>query len=214
MTTTNQASTKQDILRHLLKHGQAKAKELAQALDISPQAIRRHLQDLASEGLVDHQSVQLGMGRPQHVYQLSRQGKELFPHQYGEFAVSFLDTLVETVGEEQVGLVLRKQWERKAEEYRHRLGNGSLAQRVTKLVQLRQEEGYMAELRPMEDNQEGTKFIFAEHNCAISDVAESYPTVCGHELDMFSAILPDCTVERTQWINNGEHRCGYLIEAK
>lgn len=214
MTTTNHASTKQDILRYLLKHGQAKAQDLAQVLTISIQAIRRHLKDLEIEGLIVHRSTQAGMGRPQYIYQLSRQGRELFPHQYGEFAVSFLDTLVETVGEEQVSVVLRKQWERKAEEYRNRLGNGSLCQRVTKLVQLRQQEGYMAELHPAQGNEEGNKFVFTEHNCAISDVAESYPTVCGHELDMFSAILPDCIVERTQWINDGQHLCGYLIQAK
>jgi DeoR family transcriptional regulator, suf operon transcriptional repressor len=57
-------------------------------------------------------------------------------------------------------------------------------------------------------------YILAEHHCAISEVAESYPSICGHELEMFSIVLPDCTVERTHWINKGEHRCGYLIKAK
>ena len=214
MTTTNHTSTKQEILEYLLKHRQARAQQLAEALEISPQAIRRHLKDLEAEGLILHQAVSSGMGRPQHLYQLSNQGKAKFPHRYGEFAVSFLDTLVETVGEEQMGVVLRKQWERKAEEYRQRLGNGSLAERVSRLVQLRQEEGYMAELHQTENTGNEQRFIFSEHNCAISDVAESYPTVCGHELDMFSAILPDCIVERTQWINNGQHLCGYLIRVK
>ncbi|MGC1247239.1 MAG: iron-sulfur cluster biosynthesis transcriptional regulator SufR, partial [Spirulinaceae cyanobacterium] len=119
--------------------------------------------------------------------------------------------LVETVGEEQVSEVLRKQWEVKASNYRQYLGEGSLPQRLNNLVQLRKEEGYMAELHKIPQEE---KFILVEHNCAIADVAESYPTVCGHELEMFSAILPDCVVERTHWINEGEHLCGYLIEAK
>ena len=58
------------------------------------------------------------------------------------------------------------------------------------------------------------KLILVEHHCAISEVAESYPTVCGHELEMFGAILPDCAIKRTHWINNGEHSCGYLIQLK
>ena len=218
MTTTQQPSTKQDILQQLLKRGQGTAHQLAETLAISPQAIRRHLKELEAEGLIAYQSVQQGMGRPQHIYHLSRQGRDLFPHNYGEFAVSFLDTLVETVGEKQLGEVLRKQWERKGLEYRDRLGKGSLEERVTKLVELRREEGYMAELHQIEDkNSQGitsTKFILAEHHCAISEVAESYPTVCGHELEMFAAILPDCLVERTNWINNGEHNCGYQIQEK
>lgn len=211
MTTIGIPSTKQSILQHLLKQGQATAQQLAQALKISPQATRRHLNELEAEGLIEYQSTQTGMGRPQHLYQLSQQGRSLFPHSYGEFAVSFLDTLAETVGKEQVSKILEKQWQRKAAEYRDRIGKGSLQQRVAKLVQLRQEEGYMAELHSVKGNKQ--QFILAEHNCAISEVAESYPSICGHELEMFGAVLPDCTIERTHWMNNGEHRCGYLISA-
>ncbi|NJM90307.1 MAG: iron-sulfur cluster biosynthesis transcriptional regulator SufR [Hydrococcus sp. RU_2_2] len=216
MTITQPASTKQDILQYLLKSSQATAHDLADDLDISPQAIRRHLKDLETEGLIEHYTVQVGMGRPQYIYRLSKQGRDRFPQGYSDFAVSFLDTLVETVGEKQVGEVLRKQWKRKAEEYQQCIGTGTLHERVTKLVKLRQQEGYMAELLLVEDNRKGTpeKYILSEHHCAISEVAESFPSVCGHELEMFSAVLPDCTVERTHWLNNGQHNCGYLIQSK
>lgn len=211
--TTGLPSTKQNILQELLKQGQATASELAKSLNISSQAIRRHLTELETEGLIEHSAVQTGMGRPQYFYQLSHQGRALFPHRYGEFAVSFLDTLAETVGKERVSTVLAKQWQRKAETYRDRVGCGTIKERVTRLVQLRQEEGYMAELHQMPSQENKPEFILTEYNCAISEVAESYPSVCGHELEMFSAILPDCTVERTHWLNHGEHRCGYLIKA-
>ncbi|MEN9565972.1 MAG: hypothetical protein RLZZ69_1168 [Cyanobacteriota bacterium] len=214
MTTTGLPSTKQNILQVLLKHGQAAASRLAQDLDLSAQAIRRHLHELEADGLIEYHSVQQGMGRPQHLYQLSSAGRDrLSPQKYSEFAVSFLDTLAETAGQEQVSLVLEKQWQRKAAEYRDRLGNGNLKQRIAKLVQLRQEEGYMAELHQASP-QQNQGFVLVEHNCAISDVAESYPSICGHELEMFAAVLPDCIVQRTQWINNGEHRCGYSIEKR
>lgn len=211
MTTISHASTKQDILQYLLKQARATAQDLAEALGISPQATRRHLKDLEEEGLIEHSAVQGGMGRPQYLYNLSRKGRDRFPHRYSEFTVSFLDTLVETVGEEQVSVVLRKQWERKAQEYRDRIGQGTLEQRVLNLLQLRQEEGYMAELLSAEVEPGREQYIFSEHNCAISEVAESFPSVCGHELEMFAAVLPDCAVERTHWINGGEHRCGYSI---
>ncbi|HBE19630.1 MAG TPA: iron-sulfur cluster biosynthesis transcriptional regulator SufR [Cyanobacteria bacterium UBA11149] len=217
MTITHNPSTKQDILQYLLKQSQSTAQALAEALEVTPQAIRRHLKDLEGEELIEYRSVSTGMGRPQHIYQLSRKGRDRFPNRYGEFAVSLLDTLAETVGKEQVGAILQKQWERKAIEYRDRIGNGSVQQRVAKLVELRQSEGYMAEwyLLPREvDSNSTEQFILKEHNCAISNVAESFPSVCGHELEMFAAILPDCTVERTHWINDGEHQCGYLIKLR
>ncbi len=216
MTTTHQPSTKQDILQYLLKQDQSTAQDLADALEITPQAIRRHLKDLEAEGLIEYKSVQVGMGRPQHVYHLSRKGRDRFPNRYDEFAVSLLDTLTETVGRDQVSSILRKQWQRKAKEYRDKVGKGSVSERVAKLVAIRQSEGYMAEwyaLEPEELNKNAEpQFILTEHNCAISNVAESFPSVCGHELEMFAAVLPDCTVERTHWINKGEHQCGYLIK--
>ncbi len=214
MATIQQQSTKHDILQLLLKQGQATAQELAETLEISPQAIRRHLKDLELEGLIAYNSVQVGMGRPQHVYELTNQGRERFPNRYDEFAISFLDTLAQTVGHEQVSQILQKQWQRKAMEYRRKIGKGSLKERVEKLVELRKAEGYMAEWYSVESEEPkspGEHYILTEHNCAISNVAESFPSVCGHELEMFGAILEDCTVERTHWIVNGEHRCGYLI---
>ncbi len=218
MNITQSLSTKEDILNYLLKVEQTTAQELANLLEISPQAIRRHLKDLETEGVIEHRSIQEGMGRPQYFYHLNKQGRDRFPNRYGEFAVSFLDTLMETVGEKQVGEVLKKQWERKADEYRQRIGAGSLQTRVEKLMELRREEGYMAEVHDFDQNapelKTTEKFILAEHHCAIAEVAESYPTVCGHELEMFEAVLPDCTIKRTHWINNGENSCGYLIQLK
>ncbi|MBW4690515.1 MAG: iron-sulfur cluster biosynthesis transcriptional regulator SufR [Lyngbya sp. HA4199-MV5] len=215
--STKQASTKQDILQHLLKQGQCTVQELAERLQVSPQAVRRHLKDLEAGGLIVHQAVQAGMGRPNYTYVLSSEGRDRFPDRYDDFAVSLLDTLVETVGADQMGSILRKQWERKAMEYRDRIGSGSLKERVAKLVELRRTEGYMAECHPIDASgtivEQGDRFILTEYNCAISHIAESFPSVCGHELEMFAAAL-DCTVERTHWLVNGEHRCGYLIQPK
>ncbi|MEM7555993.1 MAG: iron-sulfur cluster biosynthesis transcriptional regulator SufR [Cyanobacteria bacterium P01_A01_bin.84] len=225
MATTQQSTTKKEILEYLLKQAQATALELSDALDISPQAVRRHIKDLEAENLIIYSSsVQEGMGRPQHRYKLSADGKKYLnwinrdksSENYGEFAVSLLDTLAETVGKDQVGTILKKQWERKAENYREYLGNLSLKCRLEKLVELRKAEGFMAECHPVESKKLEVRehsFIITEHNCAISNVAESFPSICGHELEMFSAVLPDCTVERTHWIINGEHRCGYLVRS-
>ncbi|MBF2066506.1 MAG: iron-sulfur cluster biosynthesis transcriptional regulator SufR [Calothrix sp. C42_A2020_038] len=220
MQTAQQSSTKQDILEYLLKHTQASALELSDALEISVQAIRRHLKDLEAEELiVNSASVQTGIGRPQHIYILSQQGRDSlrkeFVDSYGNFAVSLLDTLAETVGRDQVSTILRLQWQRKAVEYHSKLGMAPLKDRVAMLVELRKAEGYMAEWHPVESTESSDeRFIIAEHNCAISNVAESFPSVCGHELEMFAAVLPDCTVERTHWIINGEHRCGYLVQSR
>ena len=203
--------TKHDILQYLLKLGDVTAQDLAEKLDISPQAIRKHLKDLESEGLIYHTAEQLGMGRPQFIYALTTAGRDRFPDSYNQFAVNFLDTLIDTVGKEQVSEVLQKQWQRKAQTYKSQLGDGSLKQKLEKLAEVRRSEGYVTEWFPVEGNdREKQNFIFTEYNCAIAHVAESFPSVCGHELEMFSTVL-DCPVERTHWMVDGEHRCGYLV---
>jgi DeoR family transcriptional regulator, suf operon transcriptional repressor len=209
MMTEQHSSTKQDILEYLLKQGQAIAQDLAIALDISPQAVRRHLKDLQTEGSIVYQSVSAGTGRPQHIYHLSQQGRERFPDRYDRFAISFLDTLVENIGHEQAGKILHQHWQKKSIDYRRKLGDGVLLERVAKLVELRRQEGYMAEYHSLDGRDD--KFILTEYNCAISQVATSFPAVCGHELEMFAAALADCQVERTHWLVDGEHQCGYLI---
>ncbi|MGF1515548.1 MAG: iron-sulfur cluster biosynthesis transcriptional regulator SufR [Elainellaceae cyanobacterium] len=212
MTATHQPSSKEDILQYLVKQGQASVQDLATHLNISPQATRRHLKALEAEGLIEHQTVQVGIGRPQHQYCLSDRGRDRLPDQYDDFALSLLDTLAETVGPEEVGSILHRQWMRKALDYRDRIGLGKLEERVKRLVALRQAEGYMAECHasPQQDA-DGAQFIITEHNCAISHVARSFPSVCGHELEMFQVALDGALVERTHWLASGEHQCGYLI---
>lgn len=218
MSSVQQPSTKEDILTYLLKQGEATAQAMAIHLDVSAQAIRRHLKDLEAEALIEHRPIQEGMGRPNHLYRLSRKGRDQFPAQYDTFALSLLDTLEATVGKDQVGTILRKQWERKAREYRDQVGQGPLADRVARLVRLRQAEGYMAEWYRLDEDEQSSEgdcspqFVITEYNCAISHIVESFPTVCGHELEMFQIALPGCSVTRTHWQANGEHRCGYLIQ--
>lgn len=217
MKSTEQASTKQDILQYLLKHEYATAQDLADRFNISPQAIRRHLKDLEAEGLIEHE-VEIenpGMGRPQHVYQLSPEGRDRFPANYNDFAVNLLSTMSESMGHDQVAEVLHLQWQRKAIDYRDRLGNGSLQERVANLADIRKLEGYVAEWYAIDDGSDSDQqgFILTEYNCAISQIAETFPNVCGYELEMFAVALQDCKVERTHWMVDGEHRCGYLIQS-
>ena len=219
MTSPQPVSTKKDdILQYLLKEGEASAQTLAESLKVSPQAIRRHLKDLTAEELIEHRTLQEGMGRPNYIYQLSRKGRDRFPAQYDTFAISLLDTLADTVGQDQVHTILQKQWERKAEDYRAQVGDGPIEERVARLVKLRKREGYMAEWHAVEPDSDlcvnGLCYMITEYNCAISHIAETFPSVCGHELEMFQMALPDCSVQRTHWLVQGEHRCGYLVQAQ
>ena len=78
------------------------------------------------------------------VYELTV-GRDRFPNRYGDFASLFLGYFGGNSRPRASDSVLRKQWQRKATDYRRLVGTGSLRRRVTKLVELRRAEGYMAQ---------------------------------------------------------------------
>ncbi|MEM9537083.1 MAG: iron-sulfur cluster biosynthesis transcriptional regulator SufR [Cyanobacteria bacterium P01_E01_bin.45] len=211
---------KQAILQVLRKRKALSAQQLAEQMDISVQAVRRHLKDLEAEGAIARESVSNGMGRPQYLYDLTQVGLDRFPKHYDEFAVTFLNAMAERVGPEQMEEVLHEQWQQKASQYRDKIGEGPLRDRIASMAELRTQEGYMVDWYALDDSDtrhEGSgrsdseQFVFSEYNCAISQVAESFPSVCGHELEMLQAVFPDSSVTRTHWMVGNEHQCGYLI---
>lgn len=214
---------KQAILQVLRKRKALSAQQLAEQMDISVQAVRRHLKDLEAEGAIARESVSNGMGRPQYLYDLTQVGLDRFPKHYDEFAVTFLNAMAERVGPEQMEEVLHEQWQQKASQYRDKIGEGPLRDRIASMADLRTQEGYMVDWYALDDSDtrhEGSgrsdseQFVFSEYNCAISQVAESFPSVCGHELEMLQAVFPDSSVTRTHWMVGNEHQCGYLIAEK
>ncbi|ATS19525.1 iron-sulfur cluster biosynthesis transcriptional regulator SufR [Parathermosynechococcus lividus PCC 6715] len=220
MTLTS--DTKHDILHCLLRDGHLSAQELAVQLAISPQAVRRHLKEMEAAQLVTYDVLSGTVGRPQYRYTISEAGREELrqlqrrQHTSGSkgFALELLESVAATLGPDQVHDVLQVAWRRKAIDYRQQMGNGSLCERLARLVALRQQEGYMAEFYPVHEVGQPPAYLFTEYNCAISAVAQSFPAVCDHELQMFAIALEDCAVERTHWIVDGEHRCGYLIRPR
>jgi len=207
MESTTGTTTKEEILRYLVRRPGATAQEVAGDFEISPQAVRRHLKDLEEEGLVRFQTVRGGMGRPQHTYELTALGRSRLPAGYDRLAVGLLGSLLGALPPEQAEQVLRKHWQEKGEAYARLLGAGPLGDRLARLGGLRREEGYVVAWQLGEDG----AGLYTEFNCAIARVAESFPGVCGHELTMFAAALPDCEVTRTHWTMGGDPRCGYRM---
>jgi len=74
--------TRRALLEVLKRQGEARADELAAALGITVSAVRQHLAALHGDGLVTHDEVRAGPGRPHHRYRLSERGDNLFPRAY------------------------------------------------------------------------------------------------------------------------------------
>ena len=125
--------------------------ELAAELGLTGMGIRRHLEVLEVDGLVERTSCpHHGIGRPPHGWRLSATGMELLPRSYDTFVLHLLEDLCEHVGEEGVDVVLRRRGEKVAVQYGDELagaGASTLDERVAGLAQIRDQAGYVAEWR-------------------------------------------------------------------
>ena len=208
MTAPAQASTRDALLSLLLERGDAEAADMADALDLSVQAIRRHLRSLAEEGLAESSTAISGPGRPSNLWRITERGRERFPDGSRRFALGLLDSIRASLPEETLKQLLNQQAEEKAEQYRQQLGDGNLQQRLEQLTRLRREEGYITSCSPDDD---GRSWRLQEVHCSVQRIAEEFPAVCDQELLLIRRTVPDCRVERVHWRLEGGHACGFRI---
>ena len=60
--------TRERVLEYLVAHREARAEELATQAGITKAAVRRHLDNLRADGMVEFRVVRQAMGRPYYVY--------------------------------------------------------------------------------------------------------------------------------------------------
>ena len=191
------------------KSDKSTAAALARRLEVSVQVMRRHLRTLEEEGLVRSSLSAAGPGRPSNQWHLTAQGQGRFPGGSEDFALGLLQSMTESLSEETVNLLLSQQGTQKAQSYRRHVGAGSLQERLERLVDLRRQEGYVAECCPDPD---GHSWVIQEFHCSVMRIAEQFPCVCDQELRLIRETFPDCVVERVQWRLEAGHSCGFRLQ--
>jgi DeoR family suf operon transcriptional repressor len=199
-------NTREHIIFELKRAGALTTKDLAETLDISNTAIRQVLNALQAEQLVAAHTERQPQGRPSYVYSLTQRGHELFPDAYDTLAQELLDTVRELGGEDMVRELMEKQIEKKEERYRVLVNGRSLLEKLIQLRELRQQDGYMAEVV----EKDGDRVALREYNCPILRIAKDHPQLCVHELELMERLL-GVNIERTHHILSGEHYCCFEV---
>ena len=205
------ASTHEAALTLLLRRGEATAAELAEQLGVSVQVMRRHLRSLERDELVEASPAADGPGRPTNRWRLTTNGRGRFPDGSEHFALGLLQSLSQSLPPEQVRTLLSQQAQGQAAAYQQQLGEGELAQRLERLVELRRREGYVADCHAETGS---SAWLLQEYHCSVSRVAEAFPLICDQELQVMRHTFPDCTVERVHWKLDGDHSCGFRVEPR
>ncbi|TVP67812.1 MAG: ArsR family transcriptional regulator [Nitriliruptor sp.] len=191
------------IVEHLRRHDEATVAELAELLQISEVAVRRHLAVLAGEDLITSEAVGGARGRPAARYRLTRAAGRLFPHRYDHFATEVLDFLDAHHGRDGLLAFLRWRVDREVDGLRDAVTAEDLHTRLQQLADALSDAGFEASV-----SEEGESFTLVQDHCAIYDVAKDHPEVCAYEAATFSKVLGgDVQLSRRQTLAGGSAAC-------
>lgn len=199
------APTRARVVRTILENGPSTAAALAELLELTPAAVRRHLDQLLEDGIVESREERVygsrRRGRPARVFSLTDAGRDGLDHQYDELAVDALRFLAETGGEEAVASFARRRMATLAAEFDEVAGEATERSPAQVLAEVLSRRGYAAAVRelPMAEQ-------LCQQHCPVAHVAAEFPQLCEAETEMIGEILGH-HVQRLATIAHGDGVC-------
>lgn len=192
----------------LKKLGAQPISVISEEMEVTTEGARFHLLKLEKEGLVKSATKAEGRGRPKQIWSLTEKGHNRFPDAHAELTANLINMMRDTLGEDAVNQVINKHRETMLSRYSQEIKTeNNLEERISKLVEIRSREGYMAEYKKEDD-----EFLFIENHCPICSAAKACQGFCRAELDIFRSVLGEnINVNRVEHIVSGERRCAYEI---
>ncbi len=203
------APTRERVAAAILELGPSTAATLAERLELTPAAIRRHLDHMLEDGTVEAREPKVygarGRGRPAKAFALTDHGRDRFDQQYDDLAVEALRFLAETGGEDAVMEFARRRvagLERVHAEVS--AGNPSLSPSEA-MAEAMTRQGYSASLRTSPIGEQ-----LCQQHCPVSHVAHEFPQLCEAETELIAKVLGS-HVQRLATIAHGDGVCTTCI---
>ncbi|MGW2186830.1 helix-turn-helix transcriptional regulator [Streptomyces sp. NPDC001719] len=209
-----QRGTRNRVARSILDHGPSTAAELAVRLELTQAAVRRHLDTLVAEGVVEPREKRVygarTRGRPAKAFALTDCGRDAFDQAYDKLAGDALRWIAQAagggeMGEAAVAAFARARMAAQAEGYRKALEAVTPDSRAEALARALTEDGYAATARSAPVGEQ-----LCQHHCPVAHVAEQFPQLCEAETEVFSRLL-GTHVQRLATIAHGDGVCTTFI---
>ena len=198
--------TRTRVARDILEHGPSTAAAIAERLALTTAAVRRHLDALSSEGMLEAGEAYVrgrrGRGRPAKVYRVTDAGRDEFEQGYDDLAASALAYVRELGGADAVAEFARRRLLHLEEAYRLAIAAEGPERAPEALAELLTEEGYAASVEP--SGHGGLQIC--QHHCPVAHVAAQFPELCEAETDMIGRLL-GTHVQRLATIAHGDGVC-------
>ena len=210
------ASTRDRILILLRSKGEATVAELAEALELSPGGVRRHLDGLRAEGLADARMLRGGVGRPSFAFFLTEQAEERTPASYSRLLSRMFQRLVELKESDLRGRdglqVLASVFEGVAREvardHRLEVEGPTLEQRVAQASRALQAEGILDRW-----GREADGYHLLNSTCPYRRAAQASPAPCQSDRLAIELLL-GAPVEQIGRLVDGSPCCEYVVRVQ
>lgn len=205
------APTRDRVARTILENGPSTAADLARRLDLTPAAVRRHLDHLLDEAVVEARDQKVygarGRGRPAKVFALTEAGRDSFDQQYDDLAAQAMRFMAETQGEEAVVAFARRRVAFVERDYAAVMALDPDLTPAQALAKVFTQQGYAASVRdlPMASGQSAGEQLCQQH-CPVSHVAHEFPQLCEAETEAIASVLAT-HVQRLATIAHGDGVC-------
>lgn len=211
-----ESRTRSRVLHTVSADGPISAAELGRHLQLTPAAVRRHLDALVARGMVaPHEPVaaRRGRGRPARAYVVSDRGHRSLEADYEELAVEVLRYLSREVGPDAVAGFAHDRLAALEQRYAARLASvgPDPRARAEALVQALSDDGFAATTRPVGTGA-ATGIQLCQGHCPVQSAAEEFPAFCEAETDVFSRLL-GVHVQRLATLAGGHHVCTTFVPA-
>ncbi|MFC9223968.1 helix-turn-helix transcriptional regulator [Streptomyces hygroscopicus] len=209
-----QRGTRNRVARSILDHGPSTAAELAVRLELTQAAVRRHLDTLVADGVVEPREKRVygarGRGRPAKVFALTDCGRDAFDQAYDQLAVDALRWIEQSAGGGEAGRAAvaafaRARLAAQAQGYRGAVEAAAPGRRTEALADALSADGYAATARSAPVGEQ-----LCQHHCPVAHAAERYPQLCEAETEVFSQLL-GTHVQRLATIAHGDGVCTTFI---
>jgi predicted ArsR family transcriptional regulator len=211
--------TRERVVRSILVSGPSTAAALGERLELTPAAVRRHLDHLLAEGMLEARdprpSATRGRGRPAKVFALTDSGRAHFEQQYDDLAVEALRFLAETGGDEAVLEFARRRVAFIERDYETVTAAHPELSPAEALAAVLSSEGYAASVRSLPLLTHGVEGMAAaeqlcQQHCPVSHVAHEFPQLCEAETEAIGRVLGR-HVQRLATIAHGDGVCTTCI---
>jgi predicted ArsR family transcriptional regulator len=216
----SEQGTRARIARLILENGPITAAGLSTRTGLTPAAVRRHLDNLLTGGMIEVRTTRRpasrGRGRPAKLFAITDQGRSAFEHAYDDLAASALRFLAEAAGPAAVAEFARRQVAELERRYGPVMAAAPAGEKVKALAEALSADGYAASAigAPTGSNNPASSAgeQLCQHHCPVAHVAAEFPQLYEAETKAFGKLL-STPVQRLATIAHGDGICTTHVTA-